>query len=215
MSHRGIVRSHLCVAGLAVFCTFANSALAQRTTIQLPTFQNFGMSTTVLVPDRGSVYAGGVNRSFRSTSRRGIPLAPGLARSSSNGVSSSGVQVSAYIHDLEQLDREVIDRWKQSVKTRAPEAASAVAHKHENVHAQPRVSAVRERVQQQGRAKREQARRYASSAWRLEKKGKYAAALTVYRNALKLADEPLARKVRDRIELINGLAVRKQQGPRR
>ena len=46
-------------------------------TVQLPTFQSFSVQTTVSVPDRGSIYLGGVNRAgYRSTSS-GVP---GLSR---------------------------------------------------------------------------------------------------------------------------------------
>ena len=118
--------------------------------------------------------------------------------------------MSAYIHDFEQMDREVLERWAPSQPNSANRSQRALADR-DDTHALPRVSLVRQQVEQQQKARREQARRFASTAWRLERKGKHSAAMTVYKNALKLADGQLARKIRERMDLVSRAVLRDQQ----
>ncbi len=92
------------------------ASCCQGQTVQLPTFHSFSTSTTVVIPDRGSVYLGGVNSASRSQSRYGLPFGsrlPGVGRGFGNrGFSSSlsggGVSVSATIIDLDELDKIVL-----------------------------------------------------------------------------------------------------------
>ena len=84
--------------------------------VQLPTFQVFSIGTTVVIPDRGSMYLGGVNRASFGSSTRGVPgfgKIPGVGRLFTNRgigseVSSAGVHASATIMDLEELDKSVL-----------------------------------------------------------------------------------------------------------
>jgi hypothetical protein len=100
------------IAFVAVF--LSGSAHAQ--VIQLPTFRFFGLSTTVSVPDRGSAYLGGVSRSAMSRSERGLPIlsrVPVAGRAFGNRAIAgrtdlSGASVSAYIHDFEAMDEELL-----------------------------------------------------------------------------------------------------------
>ena len=76
--------------------------------VQLPTFHQFGVSTTVVVPDRGSIYLGGVNRASRGRSRFG-PGIPGLGNRGLGRTSlSAGVSVSATIIDHDEIDRALL-----------------------------------------------------------------------------------------------------------
>ena len=86
------------------------SAPAQQgaTTVQLPTFSNFSVNTTVTVPDRGSAYLGGINRAASGRNEFGVPLLPfrpfrnvGIGRE----LSASNMWVTATIHDLDAMDR--------------------------------------------------------------------------------------------------------------
>ena len=88
----------------------AEVALAQSTTVQLPTYRTFGVRTAVTVPDRGSVYLGGINRAYSGRNEFGTPLLPFRNRSFGTQRSASGVSVSVYIHDFEELEREVLSR---------------------------------------------------------------------------------------------------------
>ncbi len=75
------------------------------TTLQLPTFSFFTISTTVSVPDSGGAYLGGVGGG-RSGSRSN---GPGLGnRAGGSGLDAGGVYVAAQIHDLGAMDRALL-----------------------------------------------------------------------------------------------------------
>jgi hypothetical protein len=84
--------------------------------IHLPTFEQFSVSTTVVVPDSGRGFLGGVKRARYGSSSRGFPLVskvPGLSRLAKNraigsSLSSSGASVTATIIDHAEYDREVL-----------------------------------------------------------------------------------------------------------
>jgi Bacterial type II and III secretion system protein len=111
--HLGSLAATL-IALVAVFLT--GPAHAQ--VVQLPTFRFFGLSTTVSVPDRGSAYLGGVSRSAMSRSERGLPIVSRVPvagrafgnRAIASHTESSGASVSAYIHDFEAMDEELLGR---------------------------------------------------------------------------------------------------------
>ncbi len=77
----------------------SSGALAQ--TIQLPSFNNVGVNTTVIVPDRGSAYLGGSRRAGSNWSSFGA-----LPRTRGWGIrrQASGMSVSARIHDPRAAD---------------------------------------------------------------------------------------------------------------
>lgn len=81
------------------------------TTVQLPTFNFFAISTSVEVPDSGEGFLGGNSSSAAGSSQGGIP---GLgARPFSNGALAStsrsgGVSVRATIHDFDAMDRALL-----------------------------------------------------------------------------------------------------------
>jgi hypothetical protein len=74
------------------------------TTVQLPTFSQFSINTTVSVPDRGSISLGGNDSGVDRTISRG----PIRNRSLSSSRAASGVSVSATIIDHAELDRAVL-----------------------------------------------------------------------------------------------------------
>jgi len=101
---------------LAVACwAFApGGALAQprpATSVQLPTFSFFSVGTTVSVPDRGSVYMGGVKRASTGRNEFGAPLLPFRPfRNTAIGQerSASQMHVTAYIHDFEAMEEALL-----------------------------------------------------------------------------------------------------------
>ncbi len=95
--------------GLAIAWA-AEAVLAQTTTVQLPTYRSFSVSTAVSVPDRGSAYLGGVNRAQSGMNEFGSPLSPFRSRAFGSQRSASGVSVSAYIHDFDELEKELLSR---------------------------------------------------------------------------------------------------------
>lgn len=86
--------------------------------VQLPSITTFGSDTTVLVPDRGAMSLGG-NSSARagSNSFSGLPPQRGIGIDRS----VSGMSVTARIHDMQELDRELLE----AAPARAPLGASA------------------------------------------------------------------------------------------
>jgi hypothetical protein len=70
--------------------------------IQLPSFSSISYNGTVVVPDSGAGYRGGVKRSASSHSRRG------LHRSSGRALGNSGAMVTPTIIDLHEMDRRML-----------------------------------------------------------------------------------------------------------
>ncbi|MGY8769624.1 MAG: hypothetical protein ACKVH8_14500 [Pirellulales bacterium] len=86
----------------------ASTSLTSAQTVQLPTFRQFGVSTSVLVPTRGSTYLGGIGRNGEySNSRRGLPFLPGN-RGISKSTSHAGMRASAYVHDFDAIDKALL-----------------------------------------------------------------------------------------------------------
>ena len=87
------------------------AARANAQTVQLPTFHFFTLNTSVLVPDGGDAFLGGVNRATSGRNERGIPGLPGRPFTNTGiggSIVASGVSVSAQIHDLDAMDRAIL-----------------------------------------------------------------------------------------------------------
>src|SRR5215467_5980073 len=89
----------------------AQGGAAVPTTVQLPTFHYFYSTGTVVVPDGGDAFLGGVSGSASGRTERGIPGLP--SRPFTNGAIGSttaagGVSVSAQIHDLDAMDQALL-----------------------------------------------------------------------------------------------------------
>lgn len=86
------------------------------TTVQLPTFQQFSIQTSVSVPDRGTMVLGGVDRAASGVNTRGVPgfsHIPGANRLFKNraigrDVGSSQASVSVWVHDLKGMDEAIL-----------------------------------------------------------------------------------------------------------
>jgi len=213
--------SHQTLFTVAFNLIFAQLAFAQPfTTVQLPTVKTFSMSTTVSVPDRGSVYAGGVDRSVRQSSQRGTPFLPRTNRNFGGSAASSEVWVSAHVHDLDELDHAVLNEWDQ-IKTSRQKATSrqtatstitprgtTLRDSDESRaldHRQPKVSDVRRAVQRVRTADYQRAMHDYRLGRRLESKQNFAAARVVYKNALRRADDDLKIQIVIRLKAIKSL----------
>ena len=85
-------------AALSIF-----AAIASAQTVQLPSFHYNTTNTTVLVPDQGDALLGGIGRSSSSRVERGP------SNRAIGGTNSAGsTRVTAQIHDLDAMDREVL-----------------------------------------------------------------------------------------------------------
>lgn len=76
------------------------------TTVQLPTFSFFTISTTVSVPDSGGAFLGGVGRRGTGSRTNGPP---GFGnRSTASSIGGGGVSVGAQIIDLRAMDKQLL-----------------------------------------------------------------------------------------------------------
>ena len=97
-----------CLA-LVVCCTDIECCRAQFTqTVQLPTFHVTGVSTTVIVPDRGSVYLGGVHRSSIGSRQFGTPLSGFRNRAIGRASAAGSMSIHATIIDHDEIDRALL-----------------------------------------------------------------------------------------------------------
>jgi hypothetical protein len=94
-------------AGLVVI----SSQWAAAQTVQLPTFQFFSVSTTVMVPDNGGAFMGGINRAATGRNEFGVPgiTFPGFQnRSIGQDMSASNVWAHVTIHDFDAMDEAIL-----------------------------------------------------------------------------------------------------------
>ena len=103
-----------CTSCAVLLC--ASEAMAQATTVQLPTFSFFSVATSVLAPDRGSALLGGVNRASEGRSDFGVPCLRGLPflgrgfHSTAIGrqVGAGSMRVSVQVHDFDSMERSLL-----------------------------------------------------------------------------------------------------------
>lgn len=101
------------IFGSVVLAGFATVSHGQ-TVVQLPTFHQFTVSTTVVVPDSGAGFAAGIGRSASGSSRRGLPGLgmPGVRPSGNRAVgradAAGGLGIHAQIHDHDAIDRPLL-----------------------------------------------------------------------------------------------------------
>ncbi len=95
--------------GLLALVLLATPSFALAQTVQLPTFRQFSVSTTVSVPDGGRMVLGGHSRAYEAEPLFGYERGP-LDRSRYSGRSTSAATVGVDIHDLDELERRVLGR---------------------------------------------------------------------------------------------------------
>ena len=103
MTFRGFLS---CVI-VVVFTSFCD---AQNIVIQQPVMRQFGVRTTASVPDRGSVLLGSVSSAASGRTTYG-PLPSGTA--AGFNASASSMDMSVFIHDLEAMDRAVLEQGEK------------------------------------------------------------------------------------------------------
>ncbi|MEZ6110141.1 MAG: hypothetical protein R3C99_03880 [Pirellulaceae bacterium] len=96
--------------GAIALLAFLGAHEAWGQAVQLPTYSQFGVQTSALVPDGGAAYLGGVRRSAIGSVSRGLPGGGPLFKNRAIGRSDSatGVSVHATIIDLRELDEAVL-----------------------------------------------------------------------------------------------------------
>lgn len=197
-----------------------DASAQQPTIVQLPTTQNFSMTTSLLVPDRGSVLAG------RNAGSRQLRRQVGGSGVRSSGVSTGSVSVSVYVHDLEALDAAVMAEGRRRRLARGAEyprnpASSSFSSSFSSSAitlsgnrsaslspAPPTINDVRGQVSNRRLVQHERARRDFALAVRLLEKGKAAAAQSLLRSALSRADADLQKKIKQQLAGWNSITRR-------
>lgn len=214
------------IGALLLWLGTAASSHAQ--VVQLPTFRFFTVQTSVLVPDRGGAYLGGVSRSRYGSVSRGVPglgTLPGAGRLFGNrGIASSqsvsGVGVTATIIDHAEWDRAVLAEAERRAAGRTvagvdPEVARRADFLARHVATHERVSEVetpqpraaglslediRLRNEQARRQREVQARQYWQRGRQAEESGKYGAARIYYQMAARHAESPARERILAHLE---------------
>lgn len=152
---------------------FGIGSTAKAQVVMLPTQQQFSYRGSVLVPDGGSAYLGGVRRYASGSSRRGlVPF--GSSRGSTLG--NSGLSVSATIIDHQEIDRQLLGGTPQEFMER-------VRREREEQQAQSRQTAQVNSLEE-GKALVRHARRLYAA-------GEIEGSRAAYRLALPLLNEQL------------------------
>lgn len=210
IAQRSLLRAHLRTVWLsasasAAMALLSGTALAQQpTTVQLPTFRFFSMSTTVSVPDLGTTHAGGLQRSSLRNSRRGFgPLAQNDA---SRETGASGVRVSATIHDFEAMDEALLAEasahrapWRTDVDIAAEMRAIEARRSTASTSLPGSVSAIRAEQAAASEAKQAELRALLAKAESLENEGKPGVAKIYYSMVARRDTGELAQIARERL----------------
>lgn len=103
-----------------IICTvlmFGGQPLFAQQVIQQPVVGNTSVNTTVSVPDRGSMFLGGVSSAESGRNQYG-PFRSGP----SSGLSrqSTSMSVHVYIHDLQSMDEEILNSAPSTSESRRP-----------------------------------------------------------------------------------------------
>ena len=110
---------HVRLVVILSLCIVLVGAVATGQTIQLPAFQQRGVRTTVVVPDRGSISLGGFSGLRQSRVRIAPPffgsLAPSRAGRSSRGVGN--MQIRVWVYDLQAMDAAILVEAGQRAST--------------------------------------------------------------------------------------------------
>ncbi|MEO1617336.1 MAG: hypothetical protein AAFV88_15910 [Planctomycetota bacterium] len=90
------------IPAVLAFGLLACETASAQTVVQLPSFRSFSYSGSVLVPDRGATYLGGVRRSASSQTRRN-----GFGRGFGFGQSAGGATAHVTIIDNKAIDAHI------------------------------------------------------------------------------------------------------------
>lgn len=171
--------------------------------LQLPSYGYFSIRTTILAPDSGRGFAGGVSRFRQGATSRGLPIAgrvPGWGRLGKNraiggGGSAGGVSVGATIIDHAAMDRallaEAAARRGERPETVGP---AAITHSSSDDKLES-LAQIRAHHQAKDAHDQQQFRQWIAQARQAEQDGKWGAAKVMYRMAAKYADESQRREL--------------------
>lgn len=191
----------------------------QATAVQLPTLSYFSAGTTVSVPDRGSVFMGGVRRAASGRNEFGVPLSPFRNQAFGTERSVSGLRVSAYIHDFQAMDEYLLSQpspRSTATSTLRPPAlivqtnampAPVPPRAAKSGPLSMSVAELRARNAQAALARSRQAEDYFQRGQKAEVEGKANVARTYYQMAARRATGDLKDRITARLTLISSAAL--------
>lgn len=97
---------HWLVAALTIGCA-APVAAQVPSTVQLPSYSTYGVSTSVSVPDRGRAYLGGIGGARSGSTAFGPALGPG-SRGYGRQTGAGNVDVRVTVHDFDAMDKQLL-----------------------------------------------------------------------------------------------------------
>jgi hypothetical protein len=194
-----------------MFC-LASGAGACAQTVQLPSFRWFSVNTSVLVPDRGGAYLGGVSRSVRGSTRYGTPGPWRLTgnRSLSGSASGGATTVHATVIDHAAMDRAVLAEAARRRGAR-PAGSGELAAFSRDISAGARsqtatnaglmsVAEIRQRNAQRKAAEQHEAEQFFAQGQQAEQQGRHGAAKIYYQMALRRCSGDLKKQVAGRLK---------------
>ncbi len=180
-----------------VLLTAANLA-AQ--VVELPSFQSFGTSTTVVVPDRGAASLGGINSAASGQNQFGG--LPGNRSRSTTGQATSAT-VTAYVHDFDAWDQALLAEAAR--RRKAAGLAEPEQRSNQTLAGGSSATSVAE-IEARRRAARpdpeREAENYFSRARQAEETGKPRSARVYYQMAARRASGELKQRALAQIEAI-------------
>lgn len=198
-------------ACLAVWAVSLASAWGQNA-VQLPTISHFGVSTTVLAPDRGSAPLGGVSRSALGVNQFGVPLLPGRPftnRAIGSSTSAATVRATVTVHDFDAMESQILGGAAASSLPpplpRLPEKMLAVQPGGVGMSWKldlPNPAAPAELPATGTPDARQEAADLFSKAQRAESQGKANVAKIYYQMVVRRAVDPLSGQALDRLSAI-------------
>lgn len=201
-----------CLA-LAALGAVAPSAFAQRrpaTSVQLPTLSYFGVGTSVLVPDRGNAYLGGVNRARSGASQFGAPLMPLSNRARSHSVGATGARVSVYVHDFRAMDEALLGGTPSGLQARRGELLPRrneprdIADDAPELRPVPSLADLQQRRREAEQTRAGEALVFFERGQKAEAAGKANVAKIYYQMVARRATGPLKEESLARLEAIRG-----------
>ena len=179
-------RLSLLAAAILLSGIAAPQARAQ--VVLLPTFHQFTVNTTVLAPDSGRGFLGGINRSSRGAIARGTPglnNLPGGGRLFGNrglarNDSAVKASVRATIIDHQELDRAVLAQAGVDPDEVTDSRARRIMRQPSNAAATMSLAAIRRQQQQQDNQVEDQVAKLVEKGKQAESAGKMGAAKILY-----------------------------------
>jgi type II secretory pathway component HofQ len=179
---------------------------AKAQTVQLPVFHYFAASTSVMVPDGGTAFIGGVGSASSGSNSRRIPGLGGrpFANSATAGsTTGGGVSVSATIQDLSELDQAVLSQAAATGKPTPEQILATGKSSHVGKSTAP-VSLAEIRAQQSNQAETQdaEARDYFAQGEAAYASGKLGVAKVYYQMCLRRATGELLSDAKNKLKLI-------------